>query len=110
MDGPGLLSMGVLCFYLFTIFLGSLAGIFGAVRSMKDGAPNPGPAIVATGFGMFALLAIWESLLQLMTLGEVGEGVQWLFRLSVVFDLIATAAVLAGVALLRPGAKKAEAA
>lgn len=109
MDGSSLLSMGVLCMYMITIFLGSLGGIFGAVRALKDGAPNPGPAIAAVGFGLVALVAMWESLLQLLSTTEIGvETLQWLFRASVIFDLVATAVVLAGVALLRPGAKPAE--
>jgi len=110
LDGPGLLSTGVLCFYLFTIFLGSLGGIFGAMRAMKEGAPNPGPAFVATGFGLFALVAVVESLLQVSTLSDSmrgGTALSWFYRLSMLIDLAATAAVLVGIALLHPGAKRA---
>lgn len=99
-----LITSGSLCLYMVAFFFASLAGVYGALKARGDGAPDPGPSVMALGFGITAFLTLWVSVFE----GTPNSVWAWstfrttLASLSAPLDVIATGLVLVGLALLRP--------
>lgn len=99
-----------LCVYTLAILFGAGAGLFGAARAKKLGAPGPGPAILIGGWAIMALIALWFGLFE----GLPSSVFEWsdfrrvLILLGVLLDGLATIVLLVGLAMLKPPPSEAE--
>ena len=90
------------CLHTLGILVAMGAGFFGAARARKIGAPGLGPMILAFGVALLGATALVFFFVEILLADALGHDWFMVFAFfGMLMDLLGSAAVLAGILLLK---------